>query len=95
MQCNYKSLVKTFGFRELKDTMEKKGWELPSLEEVKHCSHNMEHQECWISDLPQKKEDRETHALLYDKKLNKTFLVNKNNRYHVLIKRSEDAVPIN
>lgn len=73
-----KELVKKFSFRGLSEECVKQDWRLPTLEEVKRLGIN-KHQFCWVSDLPEKKEDRETHALMYDRFSDKTYLVNKSN----------------
>lgn len=39
----------------------------------------------WVADLPEKMEDRESHALAYDVENRKLFLVNKSFMEHVIV----------
>lgn len=83
-----KNLIKTFAFNELLELCERKNWRLPTLKEARknHSEYNV----LWISDTPENIDDRETHALLYNKKLDIVEIVNKNHKHHVSVIKMQD-----
>ncbi len=87
-----KNLVKKFSYRELVKESEKQGWTIPTLEELKH-SNKLEHKEVWVADMPIYKEDRETHAMMYDADADKLFLANKSFQYNVMVLYHKHTCP--
>ena len=83
-----KSLVKSFGFTSLALLCKKKGWRIPTLEEIRKHKDQLEYDVCWVSDLPPKEEDKETHALLYNVKTDKVEVCSKNHRHSSVVVRN-------
>lgn len=71
-----KPLFKIFGFNTLKAECAREGWVIPSSADLKGRT-DLEHKGSWVSDIPEKEEDRENHALYYLIDEDKTILVNK------------------
>lgn len=71
-----KPLFKKFGFSALVAECKKEGWSIPSIADLRGKT-NLEHNGSWVSDIPEKEEDRETHAMYYVIAEDKTILVNK------------------
>ena len=82
---NLKSLVKSFGFTSLLLLCKEKGWRIPTLEEVRKHKDQLEYDVCWVSDIAPKKEDQETHALLYNVKIDKVEVCSKNHRHSSVV----------
>ena len=80
-----KALVKKFGFRELQGVCDNEGWRVPFFSEIKHLPSHWEHQSFWVADLPEKEEDRESHALLFDANSGGLVLANKNFMEHAVV----------
>lgn len=81
----FKGLILKFGYRSLVATCEEKGWRIPFLEEIKSIPTALEYDLFWVADVPEKKEDRESHALVYDVKNKELVLVNKNFMEHAVV----------
>ncbi len=76
----FKSLVQKFSYIKLLELSKNKCWKIPSSKDI--IDQDIDHEEFWVSDLPEK-QDRQTHAHVYNKKLpqvlqiaNKHFLLN-------------------
>jgi len=81
----FKGLILKFGFRALEGVCREKGWRIPFLSEIGNVPSSWEHSQFWVADLPEKKEDSESHALLFDVKSQKLLLVNKNFMENVVV----------
>jgi len=81
----FKSLILKFGLGELEGTCVQKGWRVPSSEELISVPGASEHREVWVSDLPPKEEDRETHGMLYDVDKGTFMLSHKNHKHHAVV----------
>lgn len=84
-----KHLILTFGFRHIQKLCEEKGWELPFAADLD--VEDIEYDEVWVQDLPEKEEDRETHAMLWSK--GKLYLCNKNFKQHVVVHKKPMYCP--
>lgn len=78
-----KSLIKKFAYEELLSECERKGWELPTLAEVKDANV-FEHTVFWIK--PETKVYDERLSTIYDTKFNRVELANKNFMFNVVVK---------
>jgi len=81
----FKGLILKFGFRSLEGVCREKVWRIPFLEEIKGVPSAWEHSFFWVADLPEKVEDRESHAMAYDVDKKKLVLVNKNFMEHAVV----------
>ena len=84
-----KELILAFGYWTLSALCASKGWEIPTVEEVSSGAVPTDHRKVWVSDLPDRVEDRETHGLLYDRETDRTILCHKGFMHHavVIVKR--------
>ncbi len=82
-----KTLVKKFSYNGLMDLCAKKGWRIPSSEDVK--DESLEYETIWLSDEPEKN-DIETHAFVLDDGVMKT--ANKKFMYNAVVVREGDAI---
>lgn len=82
---NFKGLILKFGFNTLETTCREKGWRIPFVAEVKSVPSSWEHDLFWVADLPEKQEDRQTHALAYDVKTKELVLLNKHFMEHAVV----------
>lgn len=81
----FKSLVAEFGFVSLEELCKEKGWRIPTRAEIGSLPTKCEHRVFWVADLPQKEEDRKTHAMLFDCDRDALYLVNKNFIEHAVV----------
>jgi hypothetical protein len=86
-----KELILTFGYNNILELCERKGWELPSSKDLIYSKEKFVHESVWVTDTPEKEEDVETHAYVYNFKRNKLILCNKNFKEHVVVKRNKDV----
>ncbi len=78
-----KHLIKKFGFRSIIEEIKHHNWKLPTMEEVKKA--DIEYDVVWVSDIPELKSDRESHAMIYDVPLDSLELCNKNFMMNIVI----------
>ncbi len=81
----FKGLILKFGFRALEGVCREKDWRIPFFEEVGDVPSAWEHDFFWVADVPEKSEDRESHALAYSVDEKKLLLVNKNFMEHAVV----------
>ena len=81
----FKGLIRKFGYGLLSSTCEDKKWKIPFVSEIRKSPTSCEHKCFWVADVPEKEEDRETHACVYCVADDVLLLVNKNHMKHAVV----------
>lgn len=83
-----KQLFKKFSYREILAECTKQGWELPSSVDIRG-QNGLDHNIVWVTDIPEKEEDRDSHGLIYIIDQDKLAVCNKHFMQNILVIKIE------
>jgi len=78
-----KPLIRKFGFRSILIECKKQNWKLPYAKDL--IGKDLEYDQVWVRDRPEKLEDLDTHAMVYQHSTGKTFLCNKSFMQNIIV----------
>ena len=83
-----KHLIRKFGFKSILKECKKQNWKLPYAKDL--IGQDLEYEYIWVKDRPEKLEDLDTHAMLYQHSTGKLFLCNKSFMQNIIVIKIKD-----